>query len=414
MAKTKPSHCPTRGVHGIPSATALLMVGILILGFLGAAHAQSGDSEKLGQEAGYRALESFGTLDGLRDNLISPMIGGDELPVQGGETVEISIPCPATTNFLDVTVGPAGSGGDISNIHFRQDTDLDGSIDHSSYLDVQRVSGVCADGVISCEAGTWANCNFYRWNAGTSGQIALEPLSKNELKECYCVNNSCAAGVVSERLLSITRDLGAGMIDAIHGANPHIAISESNISAGHAVYSARNMADASCESATDQATGDLYINVESSVGSVDSIKAQTNDFETGRTRMENISSNLSANVDFSSVTLYYQDEYGSHNTALEPSEAYGSFPECVEVCKVRKSLNDTQASRDGHTALFRYDVTEVDYILKKCDEGVCPLEASEDILADCSCLNEFNTAFTSMALLEGAARTVICSSGVRK
>ena len=86
----------------------------------------------------------------------------------------------------------------------------------------------------------------------------------------------------------------------------------------------------------------------------------------------------------------------------------------MEACNVKKSTKDTQASRGGHTALFRYDVTEVDYLLKECDEGACPLEDGEEVLVDCSCLNEFDTAFTSMALLEGAARTVICSSGVKK
>lgn len=379
-----------------------------------ASMAYAQEAADLGRQAGTQALESFGTLEGLREKLISPMTADGELPVQGGETVDISIPCPATNNFLEVTVGPAGSGGDISSVYFRQDTDLDGSIDYSSYLDVQRISGVCADGVISCDTGTWSYCKFYRWSVSASGQIILQPLEENELKKCYCVNNSCASGVVSERLPGITRDLGAGMVDAIHGANPHIAISESEISPGHAVYSARDTSDASCESAIDQAIGDLYIDVESSVDSVDAMKAQTSDFETGRARMENISSNLSADVDSSSVTLYYQDEYGSRDIDLAPTETYGSFPQCVEACKVRKSTRDTQSSREGHTALFRFDIQETDYILKNCDKGVCPLEADEAILVDCSCLNEFNTAFTSMALLEGAARTVICSDRVKK
>lgn len=390
--------------------SAISLIAYLFL--VSPAYAQ--DAADLGRQAGTQALESFGNIESLQESLILPMAANGELPVQGGETVEVSIPCPATKNYLNVTVGPDGSGGDISSAYIRQDIDLDGFIDYSSYLNVQRISGVCADGVISCDSGTWANCKFYRWNAGASGQIALQPLAENEIKECYCVNNSCATDIVSERLLGITRDIGTGMVDAIHDANPRIAISEAKISPGHIVYSARNMADPSCESATDQATTDLYIDVESSVDGVDSIKAQTNDFATGRARMENISSSLSADVNSSSVNLYYQDEYGSRDVALAPTEIYGSFPECVEACKVRKSIKDTQASREGHTALFRHDVMEVDYVLKKCDEGACPLEAGEEVLVDCSCLNEFDTAFVSMALLEGAARTVICSSGVKK
>jgi len=368
----------------------------------------------LGRQAGTQALESFGTTEGLRENLISPMAGGSELPVQGGSTVEVSIPCPATENFLEVTIGPAGSGGDISSVYVRQDTNLDGATDYSSYLNVPRISGVCADGVVSCDAGTWTDCRFYRWSANASGKLSLKPLATNELKECYCVNNSCASGVVSGRLLGVTRDIGAGMVDTVHGANPNIAIAESNISAGHAVYSARDTADASCESATDQETGDLYIDVESSINSVDEMKVRTNDFESGRARMESISSSLTADIGSSSVNLYYQDDYGARDVSLAPTNTYGSFPQCVETCKVKKSTKDTQASRDGHTALFRYDVTEVDYMLKKCDEGACSLEAGEEILVDCSCLNEFDTAFTLMALLEGAARTIICSSGVKK
>jgi len=137
------------------------------------------DPAEQGRLSGAQALERIGSIDKLKENVITPMTGGNDLPVQGGEQVTLNTPCPSSTSFLEVTVGSAGSGGDITSVYIRQDTNLDGVIDYSLYAPVPRISGVCADGLVACNAGSWDGCNYHRWNADSSGRLTTIALTEN-------------------------------------------------------------------------------------------------------------------------------------------------------------------------------------------------------------------------------------------
>jgi len=241
-------------------------------------------------------------------------------------------------------------------------------------------------------------------------------LTENELKECYCVNDSCGSGVVAANLLKITSDLSNGMVEALHAANSMLAISDSSLTPGSAVYSAMNSADDSCKSEYEFTTGsdNLYDKVAGAIDPVNEIKENTNEFAATRDRTDQITSTTTAASDSSSTTLYYEDDLGAHTTPLENEDTYGEFTPCEKACKVKRTTKDTQASTAGHTALFRFNISEADFALRKCEKDSCQLEPGDEIEVDCSCVNEFNTVFPLMALLEGAARTVICSSGVKQ
>ncbi len=374
------------------------------------------DPAEQGRISGAQALERIGTIEKLKENVVTPMTGGNDLPVQSGERVMLNTPCPSSTRFLEVSVGSAGSGGDITSVYIRQDTNFDGVIDYSFYAPVPRISGVCADGVISCNAGTWSGCSYHQWTADTSGRMTTVILLENKLKECYCVNDSCGSGVVNENLLRITSDLSSGIVDALHAANPKLAISDSSLTPGEAVYSAKNVADDSCKSDYEFTIGpdNLYDRVTGAVGPVNEVKVNTNEFAVTRNRTDRITATTRAASDSSSTTLYYEDDLDAHTTTLVNENAYGKFTPCEKACKVKRTIKDTQASTAGHTALFRFNTLEADFALRKCKNDRCQLEPGDEIEVDCSCLNEFNTVFPLMALLEGAAKTVICSSGMKQ
>ena len=84
------------------------------------------------------------------------------------------------------------ASGDVS-LNIEQDIDMDGSIDYTNSYST--LSGVCANGFISCNAGTWNNCIPYRWEADSNFRLNPSVVNMTDLSGCNCINNSCVSGV---------------------------------------------------------------------------------------------------------------------------------------------------------------------------------------------------------------------------
>src|SRR3546814_7179272 len=92
-----------------------------------------------------------------------------------------SLACQKTSSLLEILIQPDGTG-DTNTVRIARDTDLDGSFDRVSTLPVP-VSGICANGVIACQPGSWNACNYHRWNVDVSGDLGLAAAEMAELAE---------------------------------------------------------------------------------------------------------------------------------------------------------------------------------------------------------------------------------------
>ena len=176
-----------------------------------------------------QAQDHFGSSDAIQQNAVNPLIGGGPLStIDGTKQSTVPISCPASDKFLTVLIDPAATN-DLSMVSIYQDADLDGSVEYSYTLPFP-VSGVCANGAISCDPGTWANCSYYQWIADTDGHVgAASTGSIASLGGCYCINNSCGANLVWTNLNNILKDLGGGIVGAVHAQKPQYAISSVSI-----------------------------------------------------------------------------------------------------------------------------------------------------------------------------------------
>ncbi len=121
---------------------------------------------------------------------------------------------PSSNAFVDLFIAPS-STGDLTTVTLRQDTDFDGSFDYA-YSVTSPVSGVCANGFISADQGTWTNKHYFTWTADTSGRVtATEVPSLLDLAGCYCINSSCGSNLVWANIGTILKDLGGGIVSAI-------------------------------------------------------------------------------------------------------------------------------------------------------------------------------------------------------
>jgi hypothetical protein len=154
---------------------------------------------------------------------LDPMLSDAKMKTPNGTEFDAALMCKSSNAFLEI-FGKPGTTGDLTYLQIRRDTNLDGKFDSVSTLP-RAVSGVCANGIISCNHGTWDNCVGYKWNADNDNLKLIETGIGN-LGGCYCINESCVDSSLSTRILSsIIKDIGSSAAQEMANTNPQYMIS---------------------------------------------------------------------------------------------------------------------------------------------------------------------------------------------
>jgi len=143
------------------------------------------DGKTAGQNAGQAALSRFGGKNAVNSNISLPMTNSSNLmqTVNGTTSFPATLSAPSSTKFLEVLIQPSGTG-DLQQVIVSQDLNTDGVIDNVHTVPAL-VSGVCANGFISCDAGSWANRAYYTWTADANGRVTEVASSITDLGGCY-------------------------------------------------------------------------------------------------------------------------------------------------------------------------------------------------------------------------------------
>ncbi len=187
---------------------------------------------------GYNSGNAAGTAFGkkvddpekINTRFIQPLTSSGTLmqSFDGSVSFNGQLSAPSSDAFLEIMVAPAKTG-DLTTVLLRQDTDFDGTPDYAYNVPV-RISGICANGFISADAGSWNNLHYYTWETNPAGEVTIaEQTSILELTACYCINASCGSNLVWSSLGVVLRDIGAGVVSAIHKTNPDYAITDVDI-----------------------------------------------------------------------------------------------------------------------------------------------------------------------------------------
>jgi len=186
------------------------------------------DAKNAGSSLGSSFLGNYGSKGGIQQNISNPMTSSNTpmTTMDGSKQFNAQLSCPSSKEFLNVFIQPSYTG-DLSTVIVSQDTNMDGTTDYSFQLPVL-VSGVCANGFISCTAGTWANCAAYKWTVDMGRASAASALI-TDLGGCYCINNSCGTNLVWNNLSIILKDLGGGVAGALQASYPQLTVSDVKI-----------------------------------------------------------------------------------------------------------------------------------------------------------------------------------------
>lgn len=192
--------------------------------------ANAADPKQSGKDLGASALSKYGNKDALKSGLINPIISSDTQlsTLDGSKSFNAQLVCPSSKKFLEILVQPSGSG-DITTLVVSEDTDMDGTFDYAYQVPFP-VSGICANGVVSCDTGTWNNCTHYKWDTDpNTAKVLLSESSVDILGGCYCINSSCGSSLVWNNLGIVLKDLGGGVAGAIQRGNVKFTISDAKI-----------------------------------------------------------------------------------------------------------------------------------------------------------------------------------------
>lgn len=180
------------------------------------------------------------------NQMLSPLTGGGELRTLDGQTAFAvsGIACPGAQDYLRASVVPSTTTGDIQLI-IRQDTNFDGTQNYF-WQAPHQISGVCANGYISCNPGTWQNCTAYQWHIGSDNRVASTVAASDDLYGCFCFNASCGTNLAWMNLNNILTQVGTGISTALQGYNPHLVITGAQIqNTNEIVYQAQDAANCS-------------------------------------------------------------------------------------------------------------------------------------------------------------------------
>lgn len=207
---------------------ALAATATALASFHAAAPAFGQTMEERARAAAEASRARSGDSEAIRRNYVTPGLAGQPIStVDRSKAFTPNLACRKSATLMEILVQPVSSG-DLGSVQVARDTDLDGTIDSRTKLPVP-VSGICANGVIACQPGTWNQCNYFRWDADAAGNLKLTQVDMPQLAGCYCINNSCGANLAWSNMPSVLGDLGGGMIGALTTADPRIGVAQALI-----------------------------------------------------------------------------------------------------------------------------------------------------------------------------------------
>jgi len=175
------------------------------------------------QDAAKNQYERFRSLSGspenLKQNFLDPTLGGSPLyTIDRSQSGNVVVGCPSNNVFLTIMITPRPTG------------DFDATIfqNNGGRFSISGVSGVCSNGFIICNPGTWINCTPYEFIGG-NGNLTIGRVGIVELSGCFCVNNSCGNGLVWHNLPYVLKIFGGAAAGALQKGDPRFAVSQVKI-----------------------------------------------------------------------------------------------------------------------------------------------------------------------------------------
>ena len=200
----------------------VLLTSLLFFSFV---FAEEFDAKSKAKEVYSNVKEKVSVNENLVKNFVSPMLGNGTLyNLEGSKSFQAGLVCPSTQKFLEIIMQPK-STGDVDFIVY-YDTDFNGQFDKNQIF--SGISGLCSNGFIRCDSGTWQNCRYYqvRYN-GVS--LVEEETTSLKVTSCFCLNNSCGSNLAWRNTNYVLSVFGGVVVSAFQSYDSRYAVSKTEV-----------------------------------------------------------------------------------------------------------------------------------------------------------------------------------------
>ena len=286
-----------------------------------------------------------GNMDG---RVNKPITDGQKISTfDGKQEGKVSITCAEESNLMRISYSTT-SGGDI-NLYVEDDFNFDGNFKNNLY--VSGISGICANGFIICNGGTWNNCKYYLLGFNGSN-ITYNQTSNLNLSSCYCINSSCG-NLSSNSKIRVLTDIGGAIAGIIR--NKYYIVSNIVIDGSYAYIKGKSvncggesvpvgMSDAELKEKASQArlTDSNYYVLSDTAGNVANNPVDNSFTNKLATRQSSVSSSANWNKNAKSYSYYDNGEKISGNI-------FTKDPKQLKYCEVEYNENSPDAFSDKTT-----------------------------------------------------------------
>lgn len=355
----------------------------------------------------------------LSGRVNNPIANGTKLyTLDNSKSGEVSITCSKEMPILKLTYSTNG-GGDI-NINVLEDLDLNGNYEKS--FSVSGVSGICANGFIKCNSGTWNYCKFYELYFNGNNFYYKKAESQN-LVQCYCINNSCGS-LSSNSEAKILSDLGGAFASLIR--NNYYIVSNVSVSGNYAYVYGKSincggesipvgMDSSALQSKTEEIKTQGLSDKNSTYYLLNQTTENVNNNPVESTFKQNLqnkhsSIKNSASWDEGSNTYSYTD-----NGEKISGNIYVGDIETKEYCEIGyyETSNDVfgdKSNRANSTSSDKVQKTKIIECVKNGSNWICPAKEGQTIIHDCGKVNDFNKVAGALSAIDEAVKDLTCST----
>lgn len=328
-------------------ATALTSLSVLLVSLIFESSVLAAEESKAAANSvGNAVNKKFGSAAGIRDNASHPLTSkGTKLySIDNTKSDYAQISRPASNAFVNIVAQPSGTG-DLTGVAVYEDLNFDGTSDHAFIVPVP-VSGVCANGIISCNPGTWTDCQTFKWQSDASGKISLAGTSLDSLGGCYCINSSCGSNLVWNNIGLVMQTIGGGVVGGIQSSKAGIVVTDVKPDGPSISYYGQ---DTTGTSASGAGTGTIsetsYYGAPGNVSSATDtmVASQATDPKSYYSMMATTMNNKGSNSDFHTCTQTRQITVDGPNCTI------GTYNPIKQVCENIIFQNNNGADNGGFT-----------------------------------------------------------------
>ena len=312
-----------------------------------------------------------------------------------------------------------------SDISISVNADINGDGTKEMHSTLTGISGICADGVVKCDVGTWNNCSYHRYQYNSSG-ISLAASSRSSSSNCYCINSSCGSLADSGRD-RILNDISAGIYNILQTNMPRFVLTRVNNNSsaveifGENQDACRNYQTGNANYAYNETDNSSIINQGNTAMYNDQNNPNT---AAGTLLRATVNEN---SIDFTADKNALRTKADSIPAATESNKIVSAAGETFNMtriedleepryCQIQRIVSNGQIYTDGSTS-YTYGTTNTqvfEYELRECtgaNRDICPFETGETIKYACGEVNQssFNESIAGLTALSEMAKDITCS-----